>query len=212
MEPKEVRFPVPWGHIAGQEWGNPERKHILAVHGWLDNAGSFDKLIPRLSQSLHVVAIDLPGHGQSSHRPPGAFYHVQDYIADVKYVIDALKWERFSFLAHSMGTGVSTWFSAALPEMIESLVLVEGFGFISASLEDLPVRMGKALRDFSSPITVDTKLYSTWDAVVDRMLEGHQEMDPGFTREAAATLSVRGSKKLQDGSYQFTRDLLVKAC
>lgn len=38
--------------------------------------------------ALHVVAIDLPGHGRSSHRPPGAFYHVQNYVADVKYVID----------------------------------------------------------------------------------------------------------------------------
>lgn len=72
--------------------------------------------------ALHVVAIDLPGHGRSSHRPPGAFYHIQNYIADVKYVIDgecghitiqalgcsvcyylALKWKKFSFLAHSMG-------------------------------------------------------------------------------------------------------------
>ena len=38
--------------------------------------------------ALHVVALDLPGHGQSSHRPVGSLYHVQDYIADVKHVID----------------------------------------------------------------------------------------------------------------------------
>ena len=37
---------------------------------------------------LQVLAIDLPGHGLSSHRPPGAFYHVYDYIADLKYVVD----------------------------------------------------------------------------------------------------------------------------
>ena len=46
---------------------------------------------------------------------------------------------------------------------------------------------------------------------VYRMLEGHQVMDPSFTREAAATLSVRGSKKLPSGSYQFTRDLMLRA-
>ena len=34
------------------------------------------------------MAIDLPGHGMSSHRPPGSLYSVMEYIADIKYVID----------------------------------------------------------------------------------------------------------------------------
>lgn len=74
---------------------------------------------------LYVVAIDWPGHGKSSHRPKGVHYDAYNYIADVKYVIDgkstnltvklrnsipsihtALKWKKFSFLAHSMGTYV----------------------------------------------------------------------------------------------------------
>ena len=28
-----VSFPVPWGHIAGLEWGDPSGKPVLAVHG-----------------------------------------------------------------------------------------------------------------------------------------------------------------------------------
>lgn len=84
------------------------------------------------------MAIDLPGHGRSSHRPPGSLYHVQDYIADVKYVIDgeprhiamfavrhwchvpdvclllALKWDKFAFLAHSMGEPFTCTFTPTL--------------------------------------------------------------------------------------------------
>lgn len=30
-----VSFPVPWGRIAGKEWGDPNGKHVLAVHGKL---------------------------------------------------------------------------------------------------------------------------------------------------------------------------------
>ena len=37
---------------------------------------------------LHIVAIDLPGHGQSSHRPVGAQYNVFEYVLDLKYVVD----------------------------------------------------------------------------------------------------------------------------
>ena len=37
---------------------------------------------------FYVVAIDLPGHGQSSHRPKGCRYHFVEYIADVKLIVD----------------------------------------------------------------------------------------------------------------------------
>jgi len=34
------------------------------------------------------VAIDWPGHGQSSPRPAGAYYHLINMVADLKYVVD----------------------------------------------------------------------------------------------------------------------------
>ena len=50
----------------------------VALHGWLDNAGSFDGVAPLVvsacpSQSL--ICLDYPGHGLSSHLPPGQAYH-----------------------------------------------------------------------------------------------------------------------------------------
>lgn len=36
-------------------------------------------------------------------------------------------------------------------------------------------------------------------------------MDPSFTHDAAAALAVRGSRKVEDTGYQFTRDLQLKA-
>lgn len=32
---KEVKIPVPWGHIAGKWWGPTDKHPILALHGWL---------------------------------------------------------------------------------------------------------------------------------------------------------------------------------
>ncbi len=37
---------------------------------------------------LHVVAIDLPGHGKSSHRPRGSMYNSFQYVADVQYALE----------------------------------------------------------------------------------------------------------------------------
>lgn len=44
-----VSVPVAWGDIRGKAWGCDSRQPVLAVHGWLDNAGSYDNLAPLLS-------------------------------------------------------------------------------------------------------------------------------------------------------------------
>ena len=49
-EATELRIPVPYGHIAGKAWGDPSGKPLLALHGWLDNAGTHDHLVPLLSE------------------------------------------------------------------------------------------------------------------------------------------------------------------
>lgn len=58
----------------GKEWGNSDGEPWIALHGWLDNCGSFDTLIPYFPAHHRVIAIDIPGHGLSSHMPPGKKY------------------------------------------------------------------------------------------------------------------------------------------
>ncbi|XP_064405880.1 serine hydrolase-like protein isoform X2 [Halichondria panicea] len=207
----EIQLTVPWGHISGKSWGNPAGKHVLALHGWLDNAGSFDTLIPLLSSDLHVVAIDLPGHGRSSHRPRGSTYNAFQYVADVQYVIDALKWEKFSLLSHSLGAGVSSWFAASQPNLVERLVLLDGGGFVHAPVADIPKLMGRALSGLSAgDKMLDNKSFSTWDSVVDKVWEGQRQRQVGFSREAAGVLAVRGAIQMESGEYRLTRDLRLK--
>ena len=44
----------------------------------------------------------------------------------------------------------------------------------------------------------------------DRMIEGHIRLDSEFSREAAVSLCERGTRKLDTGGFQFTRDLRAK--
>lgn len=64
-------------YLIGKWWGSRSVQPIIAVHGWQDNAGSFDKLAPLLcEEGFSIYAIDLPGHGHSSHLPPGCTYYL----------------------------------------------------------------------------------------------------------------------------------------
>ena len=51
--------------IAGKFWGVESGEPTIALHGYLDNANSFDMLAPAV-QGLRIFAMDFAGHGWSS--------------------------------------------------------------------------------------------------------------------------------------------------
>merc|ERR1719510_1131680 len=87
---KEIQIPVPWGHIAGKEWGNSDGEPWIALHGWLDNCGSFDTLLPYFPKTQRIIAIDLPGHGFSSHFPPGILYKRLSILFFLKWELNSV--------------------------------------------------------------------------------------------------------------------------
>ena len=72
----QFEIPVPWGHLSGKEWGNEDGEPWIALHGWLDNCGTFDTLLPLFPRTQRVICFDFPGHGWSSPYPKGSrFLH-----------------------------------------------------------------------------------------------------------------------------------------
>ena len=133
------------GRLAALAWGDPAAPTWLALHGWLDNAASFSRLAPRLVERLgiRVVALDFAGHGLSAHRHGG--YALWDYIHDLLDAGDELGLSRMTLLAHSMGAGVAGLAAAALPERVETLVLIDGLGALTTPADDAPAQLRKGL-------------------------------------------------------------------
>ncbi|XP_054438451.1 serine hydrolase-like protein 2 isoform X2 [Pteronotus mesoamericanus] len=125
----ELKLAVPWGHIAAKAWGSPKGRPVLCLHGWLDNANSFDRLIPLLPRDLYYVAMDFRGHGLSSHFGPGLCCHFQNFVSETRRVVEALKWKRFSILGHSFGGFVGGMFSCVFPEMVDELIMLDSLPF-----------------------------------------------------------------------------------
>lgn len=130
------------GAIAGLRNGREGAPRVLALHGWLDNAASFVPLAPYLDD-VDLVAIDLPGHGRSAHLAAGADYSFAYALHSVLDAADALGWERFALLGHSMGAGIASLVAAGCPQRIERGVFIEALG----ALAEVPERTVERMRD-----------------------------------------------------------------
>ena len=91
-----ICIPVPWGCIRGLQFGDPSGHPWLGLHGWLDNAATWQSLAPYLPENVRLVALDLPGHGQSDPLPQGVHYHDLEHVAHIHRAVKYLQWERCS--------------------------------------------------------------------------------------------------------------------
>ena len=188
----EVEFVVLGRRIAAKRWGTVGGAPTLALHGWLDNANSFDVLAPML-QKLDLVALDFAGHGHSDHRPPGINYFGLLDVQDVMAVANQLGWERFNIIGHSMGAEVGGNLLGLFPERVPRLACIDGFPegcsearVLDAYRNSIQLNLTKA----SHP----GKVFTTRAAMAERVAEA-----TGQSLHSAALLVARGTREVVDG-------------
>lgn len=137
--------------IAALQWGDANKPILLAVHGWLDNAESFHKLAPLLSQHC-VIAIDLAGHGQSDWRSADAGYPIWSYVEDLRKIHLQLGCEQLSLLGHSLGAGIASLYAGAWPESVFKLGLIENLGPVVDAPEELTARLRDSFDTLVMPV------------------------------------------------------------
>ena len=141
---REDRLDIALGPIALLRSTQASGARVLALHGWLDNAASFIPLAPFL-RGIDLVAPDLPGHGRSAHLPPGADYSFAGAVHAVLDIADALGWDRFALLGHSMGAGIGSLLAAACPQRVERFVAIEALGALAETPERTVTRLREAV-------------------------------------------------------------------
>lgn len=146
---QELDIHTPYMRLAAKRWGPMDGLPVLALHGWLDNANSFDRLAPLLPD-LQLVCLDLPGHGTSDHRPAGMRYHYTDYVDEVISAADSLAWKQFVLLGHSMGAGIGCFAASAFPDRIARLILIEGLGAITDNLDVVSTALRRSINAMKS--------------------------------------------------------------
>lgn len=99
---------------------------LLLVHGLGGNRGTWRHLIGPLSKTHTVIAVDLPGHGESD--APAGDYSLGAHATALRNLLVALGHERASITGHSLGGGVSLQFAYQFPERTERLLLISSGG------------------------------------------------------------------------------------
>ena len=195
------RFDAKGGTLAGIAFGDPDAPPLLALHGWLDNAASFAALAPRLAERRYVVALDLRGHGASSHLQPGTWYHYVDYFDDLRAAFGHFGWARAELLGHSLGGTLASLFAALYPDRVDRLLTVEALGPLTVDADHSLGQLRRGLDERAAfgkrrPLRVFATLD---DAIAVRALAST------MSRDAARPIVERGVVAV-DGGFVWSSD------
>jgi pimeloyl-ACP methyl ester carboxylesterase len=97
---------------------------LVLIHGWTCNLDNWRDQIPDFAKRNRVIAIDLPGHGQSDK--PQITYSMDLFARAVEAVMRDAKVKRAVLVGHSMGTPIARQLYRKYPEKTLAIVIVDG--------------------------------------------------------------------------------------
>ncbi len=107
---------------------------VVLLHGFASSIYTWKDVLPALARDHDVVALDLPGFGQSDQPPQLDAAEFPDVVIGL---MDRLGLEQASVVGNSLGGATAVGIAAARPERVEALVLLDSAGF-NLSEEDRP--------------------------------------------------------------------------
>jgi pimeloyl-ACP methyl ester carboxylesterase len=96
---------------------------LLAMHGLGATKVSFISTVSALSPRFRVIALDLPGFGDSA-KPIGASYDARFFARAVIALLDALELDRVHLIGNSLGGRIALEVALEYPGRVERLALL----------------------------------------------------------------------------------------
>ncbi|SFO89895.1 alpha/beta fold hydrolase [Pseudomonas borbori] len=131
--------------------GPRDGETILMVHGFGASKDNWLRLARHFTQDYQVIALDLPGFGDSSK--PYASYDVGTQVERLAAFTQALQIKKLHLIGSSMGGHISALYAARYPEQILSLALLANAGIDSPQKSELIERLE---RGEANPLIVKT--------------------------------------------------------
>ena len=145
VQPKDKTVNVNGINLHYLDWGNEGKPKILLLHGLRGHCHSWDDVSAEFCKDYHILALDQRGRGESDWAP-GGDYSSQSFVADLEGFCEAVGFDKFTLIGHSMGGRNSMAFAGNNADKLENLVIVDigpdldpkGSGRITQELINVP--------------------------------------------------------------------------
>lgn len=206
-ETREIKIAAGYGMIAIKEWGckNDCDQTVIALHGWMDNASTFDPLIESFTGNYHIIAVDLPGHGFSSHYPDGVAYRNISWIMDIQRIVRFYELEKFTLMGHSLGAALSLLYASIFPNQVECVISLDIIKEATFEEADIPKQMAKCVELFLDG-EKRLKINRDYDEEQCQSILISAHTNGEITPKMADYLLRRAVCKNRNGQFYFTRD------
>jgi pimeloyl-ACP methyl ester carboxylesterase len=104
-----------------------EGRPIVLLHGFCGSSSYWEFVIPTLSADFRVIALDLPGHGQSE--PLKGNSSIEDIADQVKKLLDALNLSEVTMFGHSLGGYITLAFAEKYSSQLKGYSLIHSTAF-----------------------------------------------------------------------------------
>lgn len=192
------------------EWGDGDAPLFFYLHGWADTGSTFQFVVDALKSRWRVVAPDWRGFGRTAHS--GGPYWFPDYLADLHEILKyySLK-SPVSLVGHSMGGNVASLYAGAMPERVDKVVNIEGFGLADSDPNNAPHRFRDWL--LASEAQAEFTSYPDFENLAHRIRKRNPALDDVradfIAREWAA--DVDGTVKLRaDPNHKLPNAVLYR--
>lgn len=169
------------------------KETVLLVHGFAAEKDNWTRMADSL-EDYHVIAPDLPGHGESSFNGD-LFYGYDVQSLRLARFVDALGLEQFHIVGNSMGGAISALYAYRHPHRVLSLGLIDAVGFYGDEPSDLEMVLEK---NEDNPLIVE----SIDD--FDRLIEYAMHQPPFMPWPAKSVLTRKAMKRTQANKHIFT--------
>ena len=156
-----------------QYYQTGEGPPIVLAHGLFDSGRCWAPLVADLATDYTVVTYDARGHGKSA--TPEAGYGVDDRVADLVGLLDALSLTDPILVGHSMGASTVAWAAARHPARPRGVVLEDPAG-MHGDPEMGPAERATAVRD---RVEADARRST------DELVAEYDDRDPELARRLA---------------------------
>jgi pimeloyl-ACP methyl ester carboxylesterase len=117
-------LPLDGGNIYVRQNGPRDAPALVLLHGLGSSTRWWDRVVPMLARSHHVIRIDLLGHGRSA-KPAGGGYAIPQQGRRVGQALDRLGVKHTIVVGHSTGGAVATALAEQRGDLVTALALID---------------------------------------------------------------------------------------